>query len=63
MDVWKWVALGFFILGFVVLPFYSYSHSWSIYPIIFCWFITVLALLVSVFSKRGSTVWHHRGQG
>lgn len=63
MDGWKWVAIAFLILGAVALPFFPYSHSWSIYPSIFCWFLAVLTFLVSIFSKRGSTVWHHRGQG
>jgi hypothetical protein len=62
MD-WKWASLVFFILGIVCLPFWPYSGNWSIYPSAFCWFIAILTLLVSIFAKRGSTVWKHRGQG
>jgi hypothetical protein len=61
MDAWKWIAVAFLILGFVILPFWPYSQNWTIYPSIFCWFLMVLILLVSVFSKRGSTIWRHKG--
>jgi hypothetical protein len=60
MD-WKYVSLAFFILGIVCLPFWSYSVNWSIYPSVFCWFVMILTLLVSVFSKHGSTIWRGRG--
>jgi hypothetical protein len=63
VDLWKWIALAFFILGFVVLPLFPYSVNWSIFPTAFCWFVAVLTFLVSIFSKRGSTVWKNRGQG
>jgi hypothetical protein len=63
MDAWKWIALGFLILGVAVLPVFSYSLSWSIYPSLFCGFVAVLVFLVSIFSKRGSAIWRDRGQG
>ncbi len=59
----KWVSLAFFILGIVCLPVWPYSSSWRLYPTIFCWFLAVLTFLVSIFAKRGSTVWRHKGQG
>jgi MFS superfamily sulfate permease-like transporter len=63
LDNWKWVALAFFVLGIVVLPYYPYSLNWSIYPSIFCWFLMLITLLVSVFSKRGSSLWRGKGHG
>ena len=62
MD-WKWASLAFFIVGIVCLPFWPYSRNWSIYPAAFCWFLAILTFLVSIFAKRGSTVWKHKGQG
>lgn len=62
MD-WKWVSLVFFVVGIICLPIWPYSHAWMPYPTAFCWFIAVLTFLVSIFSKRGSAVWRHRGQG
>lgn len=62
MD-WKWVSLGFFILGILCLPVWPYNSQWRMYPSVFCFFITVLTLLVSLFAKRGSSVWKHKGQG
>lgn len=62
MD-WKWVSLVFFLLGIACLPFWPYSSSWPIYPTVFCWFLAVLTLLVSIFAKRGSSLWKNKGQG
>lgn len=62
MD-WKWLSLAFFILGIVCLPVWPYSAHWTFYPSIFCGFITILTLLVSIAAKRGSALWRHRGQG
>ena len=62
MD-WKWASLAFFILGLLCLPVWPYSASWPIYPTAFAWFVSLLTLLVSIFAKRGSTVWKHKGQG
>ena len=63
MD-WKWVSLAFFILGIICLPVWPYTSRWYfIYATGFCWFIAVLTFLVSIFAKRGSTVWRHKGQG
>jgi hypothetical protein len=62
MD-WKWLSLALFILGIVCLPLWPYSLNWSIYPSVFCFFLAVLALLVSVFAKRGSAIWKDKGQG
>lgn len=62
MD-WKWVSLAFFILGIVCLPVGPYSVTWRIYPTAFCWFVAVLTFLVSIFAKRGGTIWKHKGQG
>jgi hypothetical protein len=62
MD-WKYVSLAFFIVGILCLPVWPYSAGWRLYPTIFCWFITVLTLLVSVFAKHGSVVWRGKGKG
>jgi hypothetical protein len=63
MDAWKWISAALFIVGILVLPYWPYSQNWTIYPSIFCWFLTVLTLLVSIFAKRGSSLWRHKGQG
>ena len=60
---WKWVSLAFFVLAVICLPVWPYSPNWTFYPSIFCLFLTVLTLLVSVVAKRGSALWKHRGQG
>ncbi len=62
MD-WKYASLAFFVLGIICLPFWPYSLNWSIYLSIFCWFVTILTLLVSVFAKHGSALWRGRGHG
>ncbi len=60
---WRWVSLGLFILGIICLPLWPYSGAFTIYPAAFCWFLAILTLLVSIFAKRGSAVWKHKGQG
>ena len=62
MD-WKWVSIAFFVLGIVCLPVWPFTANWRMYPSVFCFFVGVLFLLVSIFAKRGSTVWKHNGQG
>ncbi|MBV8829682.1 MAG: hypothetical protein JO217_02625 [Acidobacteriaceae bacterium] len=64
MD-WKWVSLVFLILGIALLPIWPYGANWywRMYVSGFCFFVAVLTFLVSLFGKRGSTVWRHRGQG
>lgn len=62
MD-WKWVSITFFVLGTLCLPVWPYSAGWRLYPTAFCFFVGVLTLLVSIFAKRGSTVWKDKGQG
>jgi MFS superfamily sulfate permease-like transporter len=62
MD-WKWVSIAFFLLGFALLPVWPYTANWRAYPSVFCFFVAVLTLLVSLFAKRGSSVWKHKGQG
>lgn len=62
MD-WKWVSLGLFILGIICLPVWPYSSNWTFYPSAFCFFLTILTFLVSVFAKRGSAIWKGRGHG
>lgn len=62
MD-FKWVSVFFFILGIICLPVWPYNASWRFYPSAFCFFVGLLTLLVSIFAKRGSTVWKHKGQG
>jgi hypothetical protein len=62
MD-WKWVSIAFFVLGIICLPVWPYNSHWRMYPSAFCFFLGVLMLLVSIFAKRGSTVWKHKGQG
>ncbi|MGA8028167.1 MAG: hypothetical protein WB992_13575 [Bryobacteraceae bacterium] len=61
--VWRWVSISLFIIGILSLPFWPYSKEFTIYPTAFCWFLTVLTLLVSIFGKRGSELWRHKGQG
>jgi hypothetical protein len=62
MD-WKYASVAFFLIGIACLPLWPYSQNWSIYPSIFCWFVTVLTLLVSIFAKHGSEIWRGRGHG
>lgn len=59
----KWVSLCFVILAILCLPVWPYSAQWRFYPAAFCVFVAVLTFLVSIFAKRGSTVWKGRGQG
>jgi Sec-independent protein secretion pathway component TatC len=59
---WRYVALVFFILAFVCLPVWPYSQTWTFYPMGFCFFLTALALLASVFARRGSSIWRSGGQ-
>jgi hypothetical protein len=59
MD-WKWISLGFVVLAVICLVL---REPWSIYATAFCFFVAVLTFLVSIFGKRGSTVWKGRGQG
>ncbi|HZQ52224.1 MAG TPA: hypothetical protein VFB14_08510 [Bryobacteraceae bacterium] len=60
MD-WKWVSLVFFIAGIACVPLWPYSLNWTIYPMAFCFFVAVLTLLVSIFSKHGGVIWRDRG--
>ena len=62
MD-FRFVALGFFILAILCLPFWPYSARWTIFPSAFLLFLAVLMFLVNLFGKRGSSVWKGRGQG
>ena len=59
----KWVSLAFFLFAILSLPVWPYGRNWTFYPSIFCGFVAVLTLVVSVIGKRGSAVWKHRGQG
>jgi len=61
----RYVSIVFFLLGIAFLPFWPYSSAWNwrLFPSVFCFFVAFLTLLVSVFAKRGSNVWKHRGQG
>lgn len=60
---WKWISLALFLLGIVCLPVWPYNSAWRFYPSAFCFFLGVLTFLVSIFAKRGSAVWKHKGQG
>lgn len=60
---WYGAAVVFFILGIVCLPVWPYATQWFIYPTAFCWFLTILTAAVGFFSKRGGTLWRHKGQG
>ncbi len=62
MD-WKWVSIVFFFVALVCLPIWPYSANWRFYPSAFCVFVGILTLLVSIFAKRGSAIWKHKGQG
>jgi len=62
MD-FRFVALAFFILGIICLPFWPYSSRWTIYPTVFCFFLAALTFLVNLFGKRGSSIWKNKGQG
>ena len=62
MD-FKWVSIAFFVLGVICLPIWPFTASWRAYPSVFCFFVGVLTLLVSIFAKHGSAVWKHKGQG
>ncbi len=60
---WRLIALFFFLVGIAVMPLWPYSQNWSVFAPAFCWFVTVLFLLISFFARRGSAVWKHPGQG
>lgn len=59
---WKFIALGLFILGIIVLPLWLYSRGWTYYPMGFCFFLAALVLLISVFARRGGNIWRSGGQ-
>ncbi|MDQ2839481.1 MAG: DUF3309 domain-containing protein [Acidobacteriota bacterium] len=61
--VWRIVSLILFIAGILAMPLWPYSRNWSVFAPGFCWFLAVLAFLISVFARRGSKIWKHRGQG
>lgn len=60
---WRFISLAFFVLGIILLPVWPYTRGWAAYPTIFCWFVGVLMLLVSIFAHRGGPVFRHKGQG
>ena len=60
---WRLVAILFFLAGIAAMPLWPYSQQWSIFAPAFCWFLAVLAFLISIFARRGSTIWKGRGQG
>lgn len=62
MTFWRYLAILFFLLAFAVLPLWPYSQTWSYWPAGFCYFITVLLLLMAVVSRRGSSLWRSGGQ-
>ena len=62
MD-WRVISAIFFALAIICLPFWPYSHGWTIFPTAFCMLVTFVTLLVNLFGKKGSAIWKHKGQG
>lgn len=60
---WKLISGVFFLLGITFLIWFAYDRSWPIYAAAFCLFVAILTLLVSIFARRGSTVWQGKGNG
>jgi len=60
---WKLIAGIFFLLGIAFLVWFAFDRSWPIYAAIFCFFVGVLTFLVSIFARRGSTLWQGKGKG
>ena len=59
----KIVSLVFFIGCIVFLVWFAFDRRWPIYAAAFCFLISVVTLAVSIFARRGSTVWQGRGKG
>jgi cellulose synthase/poly-beta-1,6-N-acetylglucosamine synthase-like glycosyltransferase len=60
---WKVVSILFFLLGVAFLVWFALDRSWPIYAAAFCIFVAILTFLVSIFARRGSTLWQGRGKG
>ncbi|HEX4750701.1 MAG TPA: hypothetical protein VH302_14250 [Bryobacteraceae bacterium] len=60
---WKIISGLSLILGIVFLVWLAFDSSWPIYAAAFCFFVAILTFLVSIFARRGSTVWQGRGKG
>jgi uncharacterized membrane protein len=60
---WRIISLILFVIGIFVMPLWPYSRNWSVFAPGFCWFLAILMFLVSIFARRGSEIWKHRGQG
>ena len=60
---WRLVSLLFAIIGILAMPVWPYSQNWSVFAPGFCWFLAGLTFLLSIFARRGSQIWKHRGQG
>jgi hypothetical protein len=60
---WKIVSGIFFLLFVLFLVWFAFDRSWPIYAAGFSLFIAVLTFLVSIFARRGSTIWKGRGKG
>ena len=60
---WRIVSLIAFLAGIVCLALYALHWSGIIYAAAFCFLIAGVTFLVSIFARRGSTVWQGRGKG
>ena len=60
---WKIVSLIFFLCSIGCLIWYAYNTTWPIWAAAFCFLVAVVTFAVSVFARRGSSVWQGRGKG
>jgi hypothetical protein len=61
--IWRVTSLLAWIISLIALPIWPYASGWSIYPSGFFFLIGLVTFAVSFFGRRGSELWHHRGQG
>ena len=60
---WKIISGVFLILAIAFFIWFAFDRSWPIYAGGFCVFVAILTFLVSIFGRRGSTVWQGKGKG
>jgi hypothetical protein len=60
---WKLISGLFLLFGIGFLVWFAFDRSWPIYAAGFCFFVAILTFLVSIFARRGSTLWQGKGKG
>lgn len=60
---WKLISGLFLILGVVFLIWLAFDTTWPVYAAAFCFLLAIVTFLVSIFARRGSTVWQGKGKG